>query len=386
MENGPVYLDSHATTPVDPRVLEAMLPYFSEQFGNASSKNHGYGNDAHSAVENSRAQLAKAINARDSEIIFTSGATESINLAIKGLAHSAPENKNHLITVATEHKAVLDCHEFLESDGFKVTYLPVDSQGMVNLDQLKESITPDTLLVSVMHANNEIGVIQDIREIGNICKQAEVHFFSDATQSLGKLSIDVQKDNLHMLAASAHKIYGPKGVGMLYLRRSNPRVKPDPVLHGGGHERGYRSGTLNVPGIVGFGKAVEIARKEAKKENEHLQKLRDSFQNRLLEEIPGSKVNGHLEKRLTHNLNIVLPGVSAEALMISLKDTVACSSGSACTTAAVLPSHVLSALELSEDEIESSLRFGLCRNQSEENLKNTANDILEKYKKLTAFS
>jgi cysteine desulfurase len=384
--NRPVYLDSHATTPVDPRVLEAMLPYFSEQFGNASSKNHGYGNDAHSAVENARTQLAKAISARDSEIIFTSGATESINLAIKGLAHSAPENKNHLITVATEHKAVLDCHEFLESDGFKVTYLPVDSQGILNLDQLKESITPDTLLVSVMHANNEIGVIQDIHGIGQICKEAKVHFFSDATQTLGKLPIDVQKDNLHMLAASAHKIYGPKGVGILYLRRSNPRVKPDPVQHGGGHERGYRSGTLNVPGIVGFGKAVEIARKEAKKENEHLQKLRDSFQNRLLEEIPSAKVNGHLENRLAHNLNIVLPGVSAEALMIALKDTVACSSGSACTTAAVLPSHVLTALGLSEDEIESSLRFGLCRNQSQENLENTANDILEKYKKLTAFS
>lgn len=386
MENGPVYLDSHATTPVDPRVLEAMLPYFSEQFGNASSKNHGYGNDAHSAVENSRAQLAKAINARDSEIIFTSGATESINLAIKGLAHSAPENKNHLITVATEHKAVLDCHEFLESDGFKVTYLPVDSQGMLNLDQLKEAITSDTLLVSVMHANNEIGVIQDIREIGNICKEADVHFFSDATQTLGKLPIDIQKDNIHMLAASAHKIYGPKGVGMLYVRRSNPRVKPEPVQHGGGHERGYRSGTLNVPGIVGFGKAVEIARKEAKKENQYLQKLRDTFQNRLLEEIPGSKVNGHLETRLAHNLNIVLPGVSAEALMIALKDTVACSSGSACTTAAVLPSHVLSALGLCEDDIESSLRFGLCRNQSEEDLENTTNDILEKYKKLTAFT
>ena len=383
MENGPVYLDSHATTPVDPRVLEAMLPYFSEQFGNASSKNHGYGNDAHSAVENARAQLAKVISARDSEIIFTSGATESINLAIKGLAHSAPENKNHLITVATEHKAVLDCHEFLESDGFKVTYLPVDSQGILNLDQLKEAITSDTLLVSVMHANNEIGVIQDIREIGNICKQAEVHFFSDATQSFGKLSIDVQKDNLHMLAASAHKIYGPKGVGMLYLRRSNPRVKPNPVQHGGGHERGYRSGTLNVPGIVGFGKAVEIARKEAKKENQYLQKLRDTFQNRLLEEIPGSKVNGHLETRLAHNLNIVLPGVSAEALMIALKDTVACSSGSACTTAAVLPSHVLSALGLREDEIESSLRFGLCRNQSEKDLENTAMYILEKYQKLS---
>ena len=383
MENGPVYLDSHATTPVDPQVLEAMLPYFSEQFGNASSKNHGYGNDAHSAVENARAQLAKAINARDSEIIFTSGATESINLAIKGLAHSAPENKNHLITVATEHKAVLDCHEFLESDGFKVTYLPVDSQGMLNLDQLKEAITSDTLLVSVMHANNEIGVIQDIREIGNICKEADVHFFSDATQTLGKLPIDIQKDNIHMLAASAHKIYGPKGVGMLYLRRSNPRVKPDPVLHGGGHERGYRSGTLNVPGIVGFGKAVEIARKEAKKENEHLQKLRDSFQNRLLEEIPGSKVNGHLATRLAHNLNIVLPGVSAEALMIALKDTVACSSGSACTTAAVLPSHVLSALGLTEDEIESSLRFGLCRGNGEKTISKTVIATVEQHQKMS---
>ena len=386
MENGPVYLDSHATTPVDPRVLEAMLPYFSEQFGNASSKNHGYGNDAHSAVENSRAQLAKAISARDSEIIFTSGATESINLAIKGLAHSAPENKNHLITVVTEHKAVLDCHEFLESDGYKVTYLPVDSQGILNLDQLEETITSDTLLVSVMHANNEIGVIQDINGIGNICKEADVRFFTDATQTLGKLPIDVQKDNIHMLAASAHKVYGPKGVGMLYLRRSNPRVKPDPVQHGGGHERGYRSGTLNVPGIVGFGKAVEIARKEAKKENEYLQKLRNSFQNRLLKEIREAKVNGHLEKRLAHNLNIVLPGVSAEALMIALKDTVACSSGSACTTHAVLPSHVLSALGLCEDDIESSLRFGLCRNQSEEGLENTANDILEKYKKLNSFT
>jgi cysteine desulfurase len=386
MENGPAYLDSHATTPVDPRVLEAMLPYFSEQFGNASSKNHGYGNDAHSAVENARAQIAKVINARDSEIIFTSGATESINLAIKGLAHSAPESKNHLVTVATEHKAVLDCHEFLESEGYKVTYLPVDSQGMLNLDQLKESITPDTLLVSVMHANNEIGVIQDLNGIGNICKEAEVHFFSDATQSLGKLSIDVQKDNLHMLAASAHKIYGPKGVGMLYLRRSNPRVKPSPVQHGGSHERGYRSGTLNVPGILGFGKAVEIARKESKKDNEQLGKLRNILQDRLLKEIPGAKVNGHLEHRLSHNLNIVLPGVSAEALMIRLKDSVACSSGSACTTAAVLPSHVLSALGLPKEEIEASLRFGLCRGQKEEQLVKIAFEIIKQHKGLSDFS
>ena len=386
MTAGPLYLDSQATTPVDPRVLEAMLPYFSESFGNAASKNHGYGNDAHSAVEHARDQLAKAINARDSEIIFTSGATESINLAIKGLAHSAADHKKHLITVATEHKAVLDCHEFLESQGFTVTYLPVDSEGMLDLNLLRNSITDETLLVSVMHGNNEIGVIQDIRSIGKICEDTNVHFFTDATQTLGKLPIDVQKDNIHMLAASAHKIYGPKGVGMLYLRRSNPRVKPSPVQHGGGHERGYRSGTLNVPGIVGFGKAIEIGRKEAKNDNEQLGKLRNILQDRLLKEIPGAKVNGHIEHRLSHNLNIVLPGVSAEALMIRLKDSVACSSGSACTTAAVLPSHVLSALSLPKEEIDASLRFGLCKGQVKEDLEKIVNEIIKQHKSLSSFT
>ena len=386
MTEGPVYLDSHATTPVDPRVLEFMLPYFSEQFGNAASKNHGYGNDAHAAVEQSRSALAKAINARDSEIIFTSGATESINLAIKGLASSGPESKRHLITVATEHKAVLDCHEFLESQGFSVTYLPVDSEGILDLGQLKDNITPETGLVSVMHANNEIGVIQDVHAIGQICTNAGVHFFCDATQSLGKLPIDVQKNNIHMLAASAHKIYGSKGVGMLYLRRSNPRMKPDPVIHGGGHERGFRSGTLNVPGIVGFGKAVEIARREMKKENEHLGSLRDRLEEGLLSAISGAKVNGHQEKRLAHNLNIVLPGVDAEALMINLKEDIACSSGSACTTAAVLPSHVLSALGLEESDIHSSLRFGLCRDQTAEDIERVIPSIADQHARLASFA
>jgi cysteine desulfurase len=386
VSNQALYLDSHATTPVDPRVLEAMLPYFSDFYGNAASKNHGYGNDAHAAVEKSREILARAINAREPEVIFTSGATESINLAIKGLAETAPPDKRHLVTVATEHKAVLDCHEYLEGQGFTVTYLPVDSHGILNLNQLQDAIVPETLLVSVMHANNEIGVIQDIAAIGEICEASGVYFFSDATQSLGKVPIDVAQNNIHMLAASAHKVYGPKGVGMLYLRRSNPRVKPSPVIHGGGHERGFRSGTLNVPGIVGFGKAVEIARKEMKKENQHLATLRDGLEAGLLSGISGAKVNGHPEKRLAHNLNIVLPGVDAEALMIALKEDVACSSGSACTTAAVLPSHVLTALGLEESDIHSSLRFGLCRGQTAEDIERVIPSIAEKHGRLASFA
>ena len=357
----PIYLDAHATTPVDPRVMEVMLPYFSEHYGNAASKTHIFGNDAHSAVESAREKLAKSIKAKPQEIIFTSGATESINIAIKGVALANRDSNCHFVTVATEHRAVLDCHLWLEKEGFKVTYLRVDPHGLIDLEDLQKAIRDNTVLVSVMVANNEIGVIQPIEEIGKICSEKGVIFFSDATQALGKLYLDVKKMGIHLLAASAHKVYGPNGIGLLYARRSNPRVKLEPIIHGGGHERGLRSGTSNVPAIVGFSKAVEIAYGNMKVEQTRIRQLRDQLQNELLKAFPGAKVNGHIEQRLAGNLNITFPGIEAEALMIALKDEIAVSSGSACTTAKIEPSHVLTALNLEEDAIHSSIRFGISR-------------------------
>lgn len=357
----PIYLDYHATTPVDPRVLEAMLPYFTEVFGNPASKNHAYGNDAFKAVEESREALAKAIKARSQEIIFTSGATESINLAIKGVALANRARGKHFVTVATEHKAVLDCYEWLAANGFETTILSVNAEGLLDPAQVASAIRPDTILVSVMAANNEIGVIQPLKDIGKLCRDKNVYFMTDATQALGKIPLDVQALHVDLLAASGHKVYAPKGTGFLYVRRSNPRVAIEPIIHGGGHEKGLRSGTLATPGIVGLAKAVEIVIKEMPKEQERLRKLRDQLLERLLAAIPDAEVNGSMEHRLAGNLNVVFPGVESEALMIALKSEIAVSSGSACTTAAVLPSHVLKAIGLSDAQSHSSIRFGLGR-------------------------
>jgi cysteine desulfurase len=381
----PIYLDYHATTPVDPRVLEAMLPYFSEVFGNPASKNHTYGNDAFKAVEDSRETLAKAIKARSQEIVFTSGATESINLAIKGTALANRHRGKHFITVATEHKAVLDCFEWLTANGFETTILPVDSEGLLDPAQVANAIRPDTLLVSVMAANNEIGVIQPLEEIGKICRGRSVYFMTDATQALGKIPLDVQRLNVDLLAASGHKVYGPKGVGFLYARRSNPRVALEPIIHGGGHEKGLRSGTLATPNIVGLATAVELSIKEMPKEQKRLGELRDKLMHALLAAIPDAKVNGSLKHRLAGNLNITFPGVESEALMIALRSELAVSSGSACTTAAVLPSHVLKAIGLSDSESHSTIRFGLGRFVLPIHISQVSNILPEEMRRLLKF-
>ena len=378
----PIYLDYHATTPVDPLVLEAMLPYFTEVFGNPASKNHSYGNEAFKAVEESRETLAKAIKAKSQEIIFTSGATESINLAIKGTALGNRDRGKHFITVATEHKAVLDCFEWLVANGFETTILPVDPEGMLDPAQVANAIRPDTILVSVMAANNEIGVIQPLQEIGKICRAKGVYFMTDATQALGKIPLDVQSLQVDLLAASGHKVYGPKGIGFLYVRRSNPRVIIEPIIHGGGHEKGLRSGTLATPNIVGLVKAVDISIKEMAKEQKRLGELRDQLQNSILAAIPEAKVNGSLKQRLAGNLNITFPGVQSEALMIALRSEIAVSSGSACTTAAVLPSHVLKAIGLSDEESHSSIRFGLGRPTKSEHIESAIQFLTEELRRL----
>lgn len=381
----PIYLDNHATTPVDPRVMEAMIPYFTEVFGNPASKNHTYGNEAFKAVEESREILAKAIKARSQEIIFTSGATESINLAIKGVALANQTRGKHFITVATEHKAVLDCYEWLAANGFETTILPVNTDGLLDPAQVASAIRSDTILVSVMAANNEIGVIQPLKEIGKICRDKNVYFMTDATQALGKTPLDVQALHVDLLAASGHKVYGPKGIGFLYVRRSNPRVMIEPIIHGGGHEKGLRSGTLATPNIVGLAKAVEIAIKEMPEEQERIRKLRDQLLACLLTAIPDAKVNGCLKQRLAGNLNIVFPGVESEALMIALKSEIAVSSGSACTTAAVLPSHVLKALGLSDAQSHSSIRIGLGRFTEQGDLAQAAARVAVELNRLSGF-
>lgn len=382
----PVYLDNHATTQMDPRVLETMLPYFTEVYGNAASKNHAYGRDASRAVEESRAVIAKSIGAKNQEIVFTSGATEAINLAIKGIAQASPENRKHFITVKTEHKAVLDCFQWLEENGYETTLLSVDKGGLIDLKELKSAIRKDTALISIMAANNEIGVIQPLEEIGSLCHEAGCYFMTDATQAFGKLPLNVEKMNIDLLTCSGHKIYGPKGVGALYVRRSNPHVKAACQINGGGHERGFRSGTLNVPGIVGFATAYKIAHSDMKKENARIGKMRDTLQSALLEAIPNAKVNGHMEQRVTGNLNVCFPGVESEALIIRLKDEVAFSSGSACTTAAIQPSHVLKELGMSEDDIYSSVRFGLGRFNTQVEMNRLIPEIIDAVTELQSFA
>ncbi|OKH12924.1 cysteine desulfurase family protein [[Limnothrix rosea] IAM M-220] len=358
MKDRPIYLDNHATTPVDPLVLEAMLPYFTENFGNAGSAGHSYGWEAAAAVKQAREAIAQSINAAPEEIIFTSGATESNNLALKGIAEAYFSQGRHIITVQTEHRAVLDPCAYLETLGFEVTYLPVQPDGLLELDFLEKAIRPDTVLVSVMAANNEIGVLQPIDKIGAICHEKNVLFHCDAAQAIAKAPIDVQAQNIDLLSLTAHKIYGPKGIGALYVRRKNPRVNLAAQLHGGGQEREKRSGTLYVPQIVGFGKAVEIALANQPEENERLKHLRDRLWNKL-QNIPNCTLNGDFSQRLPHNLNISFADIDGASLLLGLRHTVALSSGSACSSGK--PSHVLQAIGRTTAECQASLRFGIGR-------------------------
>lgn len=381
----PIYLDNHATTPMDPRVFDAMKPYFIEHFGNAASRNHAFGWEAEEAVEKARKQLAELIGATAKEIVFTSGATESNNLALKGVAEMYAQKGNHIITAATEHKAILDTCKRLEKHGCKVTYLPVRPDGLIDLDQLKDAITGETILVSIMYGNNEIGVIQPIREIGAICRERGVLLHSDATQAVGKIPVNVLADNIDLMSFTAHKMYGPKGVGALYVRRKNPRVQLTAQMDGGGHERGMRSGTLNVPGIVGFGAAAAIAQAEMETEMERARALRDKLRNAIESELDEVYINGTMEHRLPHNLNISFAYVEGESLLMGIND-IAVSSGSACTSATLEPSYVLKALGAGDDLAHSSIRFGIGRFNTEEEIDYTAAKVIEVVKKLRELS
>jgi cysteine desulfurase len=381
----PVYFDNHATTPVDPRVLDAMLPYFSETFGNAASRNHEFGWKAEEAVENARGQIARLINATPKEIIFTSGATESTNLAIKGAAEMYREKGNHIITQVTEHKATLDTCKRLEKYGYEVTYLPVEKDGRINLDDLRRAITPKTILISIMYANNEIGVVQPIAEIGKIAKEKGVFFHVDGVQAVGKIPVDVQKDGIDLMSISGHKIYGPKGVGALYVRRKNPRVQLASQIDGGGHERGMRSGTLNVTGIVGLGKACELCQQEMAAESAKLSKLRDRLKDSIMTRLDEVYINGSIEHRLPHNINISFAYVEGESLLMGIND-IAVSSGSACTSATLEPSYVLKALGVGEDLAHTSIRFGLGRFNTEEEVDYVADRVVETVKRLRELS
>jgi len=371
--NYPIYLDSHSTTPVDPRVLDEMTPYFTEKFGNASSLDHSFGNYASVGVQQARERIANAIGARTDEIIFTSGATESDNLALLGVMEKNKGKGNHLITCVTEHKAVLDTARHLESKGFKVTFLPVDEFGVIDLELLKNSISDETVLISIMFANNEIGTIANVAEIGKIAHENNVLFHTDAAQAVGHIPIDVQKMNIDLMSFSSHKIYGPKGIGALYVRNILPRVKLDSIVFGGGQERNIRSGTLNVPGIVGFAKAIEISQKEMENENILFKKWTGEIFNKLSD--AGAKLNGHPTKRLSHNLNVRFDGIESKAIINSVSKKIAISAGSACTTQMVEPSHVLLALGLSEEQAHSAIRIGCSRFNTDEEIKVAADEI-----------
>lgn len=381
----PIYMDYHATTPCDPRVFEEMRPYFTEVFGNAASRNHEFGWKAEEAVENARKQVADLIGAGSKEIVFTSGATESNNLAIKGVAEMYYERGDHIITVVTEHKAVLDTCKKLEKRGFKVTYLPVGSDGLISPDDVKNAITDKTILVSVMHSNNEIGVIQPIAEIGKVCKERGVIFHTDATQSVGKVPVNVNDLNADLLSVSGHKMYGPKGVGALYVRRKNPRVVLAPMIDGGGHERGMRSGTLNVTGIVGLGKTAEIAKTDMESDRERVFNLREKLRTGIMNELPDVYINGSYEHRLPGNLNISFAYVEGESLLMGIND-IAVSSGSACTSASLEPSYVLKALGVGEELAHSSIRFGLGRFNTEEEVDYTIGRVNEAVNRLRELS
>jgi len=384
--NNLIYLDNNATTPTDPAVVETMLPFFNAQFGNAASRTHALGWMAEEAVDQARQQIAGLIGADTREIVFTSGATESDNLAIKGIAEAYRRKGQHLITLKTEHNAVLDPCEHLEKRGYEVTYLDVDKDGLVNLDELRQAIRSDTILVSIMWANNETGVIQPMQEIGAICEEGGVLLMSDATQAVGKIPVDPKGVGVHLMAFSAHKMYGPKGVGALYVCQRNPRVKVIAQMDGGGHERGMRSGTLNVPGIVGFGKAAELAKQSRKEEAKRLAQLRDQLESGILKQIEQTYVNGSRRHRLPHVSNISFKYMDGEALMMSFNQHVAVSSGSACTSASLDPSHVLLAMGLSGDMAHASLRFSLGRFTEASDIPLVINRVAESVEKLRSES
>jgi cysteine desulfurase len=381
----PIYMDNHATTPVDPRVLEAMMPYLTDKFGNAASRNHSFGWSAEEAVENARQQVASLVGATAKEIIFTSGATESDNLMIKGVAEMYREKGNHIITQAIEHKAVLDTCKNLEKHGFEVAYLPVQRDGRVNPEDVRKAIKPTTILICIMYANNEIGIVNPIQEIGKIAKEHGIVFAVDGVQAVGKVPVDVQKDNIDLLAISAHKLYGPKGVGALYVRRRNPRVQLSAIIDGGGHERGMRSGTLNVPGIVGLGKACELCQQEMAQESVRLAGLRDRLRGGLEAKLDEVFINGSVEHRLPNNLNMSFAYVEGESLLMGIND-VAVSSGSACTSATLEPSYVLKALGVGEDLAHTSIRFGLGRFTTEEEVDYVIDKMVQVVTKLRELS
>jgi len=381
----PIYMDYHATTPVDPRVVDAMLPYFTQHFGNPASRNHSFGWEAEEAVETARKQVADLIGANVKEVIFTSGATEANNLAIKGAAEMYREKGNHIITCVTEHKAVIDTCKKLEKQGLRVTYLPVQKDGRISLDELKAAITDKTILITIMAANNEIGVLQPIAEIGAIAKEKGILFHTDAVQAVGKVPFDVNQNKVDLVSLSAHKLYGPKGVGALYVRRRNPRVLLAEQISGGGHERGMRSGTLNVPGIVGLGAAAALAKAEMSTESARLSAMRDRLNKKLHDNLDEIYINGSVEHRLPHNLNISFAYVEGESLLMGIND-VAVSSGSACTSASLEPSYVLKALGAGDDLAHSSIRFGLGRWTTKEEVDYVADKLANVVTRLREMS
>jgi cysteine desulfurase len=385
MVTTPIYMDNNSTTRVDPRVVEAMLPYFTEKFGNAASRSHPFGWEAEAAVEEARDQIATLIGASGKEIIFTSGATESNNLAIKGVAAMYKKKGNHIITQATEHKAVLDTCKRLERDGFQVTYLPVDKAGQVHAEQIREAITPKTVLVSIMAANNEIGSLQPIQAIGKLCKEKGVLFHTDAVQAVGKIPVDVEDMGIDLLSLTAHKIYGPKGIGALYVRKRDPRVRLEPQIDGGGHERGMRSGTLPVPSIVALGEACAIAHREMDTESQRTFRLRERLRKGIMDRLPETYLNGHPTERLPGNANISFAYVEGEGLMMGIKD-VAVSSGSACTSASLEPSYVLRALGVGDELAHSSIRFGIGRFNTEAEVDYVIDHVVHEVNRLREMS
>jgi len=384
----PIYLDHHATTPVDKKVIEEMTPYFTENYGNPASEDHIFGAKAKKAVNQARERVSEAVNCREEEIIFTSGATESDNLAIRGAADYAADHDkgSHIITAVTEHEAVLEVCEDLETDGFNVTFLPVDENGKVDPEDIKDAIRDETILISIMAANNEIGTIAPLKEIGEIAKEKEVFFHTDAVQALGYLPIDVEEMGIDLMSISAHKIYGPKGVGALYVRRRNPKVKLNPLLHGGGHERGWRSGTLNVPAIVGFGKAVQLADQNMEERSQHVNDLTSYMWDRLNDELDDVVLNGHPRDRIPNNLNISFTGVENKALVKNLQPDIAVSAGSACTTGTVEASHVLQAVTDDEDVWHHAIRFGLGKDNTQEEIDYVTDEVIQIVNRLRNLS
>ena len=381
----PIYLDYQATTPVDKRVLDTMLPFFTDAFGNAASRNHAFGWVAEEAVDTSRAQIASLINASEKEIVYTSGSTEAINLAMKGVGEMYASKGKHIITCLAEHKAVLDTAKHMEKHGFEVTYLQPDSNGAVSAEQFRDAIREDTILCAIMWANNEVGTINPVREIGAVCREKGVLFFSDSTQAVGKIPVDVEADNIDMLCFSGHKIYGPKGVGALYVRRRKPRVRLVAQMDGGGHERGMRSGTLNVPGIVGLGKACAVAEQDMQKDIAHSNGLRERFEKKIFDALDYVFINGDENKRLPGCSNLSFAYVEGESLIMGFKD-LAVSSGSACTSASLEPSHVLQSMEVGDELAHSSIRFGFGRMTTEAHIDFAADQVIEAVKKLRELS